>query len=63
MRWGRPCPKCQGTAIDRFESVRAGGGPLAVGHIMADAFTMFSQFEAYVCRNCGFTEFYRTAQG
>jgi len=56
MKSGRPCPKCGGTAIELFESVRAGGGPLAVGHVSAGAFAMFSQFEAFVCGNCGFTE-------
>jgi predicted nucleic-acid-binding Zn-ribbon protein len=59
MKSGRPCPKCGATAIELFESVRAGGGPLAVGHVSAGAFAMFSQFEAFVCRNCGYTEFYR----
>jgi len=59
MKSGRPCQKCGGTAIERFESVRAGGGPLAVGHISAGAFTWFSQFEAFVCGTCGYTEFYR----
>ena len=59
MKFGHPCPKCGGTAIERFESVRSGGGPLSVGHIAADAFTMFSQFDAFVCQNFGYTEFYR----
>jgi predicted nucleic-acid-binding Zn-ribbon protein len=59
MKSGHPCPKCGATGIERFESVRAGGGPLSVGHIAVDAFTMFSQFDAYVCQNCGYTEFYR----
>jgi predicted nucleic-acid-binding Zn-ribbon protein len=59
MKSGHPCPKCGATAIERFESVRPGGGPLSVGYIAADAFTMFSQFDAYVCQNCGYTEFYR----
>ena len=59
MKFGRPCPKCGGAAIERFESVRSGGGPLAVGHISAGAFSVFSQFEAYVCQSCGYTEFYR----
>ncbi len=59
MKSGRPCPKCGGNAIERYESVRSGGGPLSVGHFAADAFTMLSQFEAFVCENCGFTEFYR----
>jgi predicted nucleic-acid-binding Zn-ribbon protein len=59
MKFGRPCPKCGGTAIELFESVRAGGGPLAVDHVLAGTFSMFSQFEAFVCGNCGYTEFYR----
>ena len=59
MKFGHPCPKCGGTAIEHFESVRSGGGPLSVGHIAADAFTMFSQFDAFLCQNCGYTEFYR----
>ncbi|HWM50414.1 MAG TPA: hypothetical protein VNO76_03595 [Thermoplasmata archaeon] len=59
MKSGHPGPKCGATAIERFESVRAGGGPLSVGHIAADAFTMFSQFDAFVCDTCGYTEFYR----
>ena len=59
MKFGRPCPKCGGTGIERFESVRSGGGPLSVGYFAADAFTVFSQFEAFVCQNCGFTELYR----
>jgi predicted nucleic-acid-binding Zn-ribbon protein len=59
MKSGHPCPKCGGTAIERFESVRSGGGPLSVGHIAADAFTMFSQFDAFVCDTRGCTEFYR----
>src|SRR2546426_706705 len=28
----------------------------------ADMFTVFSQFEAFVCQNCGYTEFYRTVR-
>ena len=59
MKSGHPCPKCGSTGIERFESVRAGDGPLAVGHMLAGAFAVFSQFEAFACRNCGFTEFYR----
>jgi len=59
MKSSRPCPKCGGTTIERFESVRAGDGPLAVGHILAGAFAVFSQFEAFVCGTCGCTEFYR----
>lgn len=59
MKLGRPCPKCGGTGIERFESVRAGDGPLAVGHVLAGAFAVFSQFEAFVCQTCGYTEFYR----
>jgi predicted nucleic-acid-binding Zn-ribbon protein len=58
MKFGRPCPKCASTTIERFESVRA-DGPLAVGHILAGVFAVFSQFEAFVCHSCGFTEFYR----
>jgi predicted nucleic-acid-binding Zn-ribbon protein len=59
MKSGHPCPKCSGAAIERFESVRSGGGLLSVGHVAADAFTMFSQFDAFVCDTCGSTEFYR----
>ncbi len=59
MKSGHPCPKCGSSAIERFESVRGGDGPLAVGHILAGAFSVFSQFEAFVCKNCGYTEFYR----
>jgi len=59
MKSGHPCPKCGNSAIERFESVRGGDGPLAVGHILAGAFSVFSQFEAFVCKNCGYTEFYR----
>ena len=62
MKFGHPCPKCGGTAIERFESVRSGGGPLSVRHVAADMFTVFSQFEAFVCQNCGYTEFYRTVR-
>ncbi len=60
MKFGRPCVKCGSPQIMGFRSVRAGGGPLAVGQILADAFTYVSQFEAYVCQNCGYTELYRT---
>ena len=59
MKSGHPCPKCGNSAIERFESVRGGDGPLAVGHFLAGAFSVFSQFEAFVCKNCGYTEFYR----
>ena len=59
MKSSHPCPKCGNSAIERFESVRGGDGPLAVGHILAGAFSVFSQFEAFVCKNCGYTEFYR----
>jgi len=52
-------PEMRGTGIERFESVRAGDGPLAVGHVLAGAFAVFSQFEAFACHNCGFTEIYR----
>src|SRR5437879_12759257 len=38
MKSGHPCPKCGSTGIQRFESVRAGDGPLAVGHVLAGAF-------------------------
>jgi len=58
MKLGRPCPKCGSTGIERFESVRA-GEPLAVGHVYAGVWAVFSQFEAFVCQNCGFTELYR----
>jgi len=27
--------------------------------VLAGAFAVFSQFEAFACRHCGFTEFYR----
>jgi predicted nucleic-acid-binding Zn-ribbon protein len=53
------CPKCGSTSIEYCPSVRAGGGPLSVGKVAADAFTVFSQFDAYVCLQCGYTEFYR----
>ena len=59
MRAAGACPKCQGQDIREFTSVRAGGGPLSVGNFAADAFTMISQFTAYVCQGCGYTEFYR----
>ncbi len=52
------CPKCQGDAIEYCPSVRAGGGPLSVGQIAADAFRMVSMFDAFVCKRCGHTEFY-----
>jgi predicted nucleic-acid-binding Zn-ribbon protein len=58
MKSGHPTPKMRSTGIERFESVRAGDG-LAVGHVLAGAFAAFSQFEAFACRTCGFTEFYR----
>jgi len=59
MKFGRPCPKCGANAIERYESVRSGGGPLSVGRFAADALTVFSQFEAFACQSCGYTEFYR----
>lgn len=59
MKFGHSCPKCGGKGIEQFESVRPGGGPLSVGHVAADAFTVFSQFDLFVCRNGGYTEFYR----
>ncbi len=62
MKLGRPCWKCGCPQIVRFESVRSGGEPLSVGHLAADMLTVFSQFEAYVCQNCGYTEFYRTVR-
>jgi predicted nucleic-acid-binding Zn-ribbon protein len=46
-------------AVRGYASVRAGGGPLSVGDVLADAFTVVSQFSAYVCEKCGYTEFYR----
>ena len=49
----------RGNMVNRFESVRSGGSPLSVGHVAADAFTVFSPFDALICRNCGYTEFYR----
>ena len=55
------CPKCQSTEIGRYPSVRAGDGPLAVGDVYAGAFAVFSQFDAYQCLSCGYTEFYRKA--
>ena len=52
------CPKCGSGQVTRFASVRAGGGPLSVGQIAADLATVFSQFDAYACEACGYTEFY-----
>lgn len=59
MKFSHPCPKCGGSSIEHYESVRGGNGPLAVGHMLAGALSVFSQFEAFVCQNCGYTEFYR----
>lgn len=59
MKSGERCPKCGGTSSELYESVRGGNGPLAVGHMLAGAFAMFSQFEAVICQQCGYTEFYR----
>ena len=53
------CPKCRSRDVRAFPSVRAGDGPLAVGDVYAGAFSVFSQFDAYVCLACGYTEFYR----
>ncbi len=53
------CPKGQSAAIRACASVRAGGGPLSVDDVFADAFTVVSQFSAYLCPECGHTEFYR----
>ena len=50
--------KCGGTNVRAYASVRAGDGPLAVGDFMAGAFAVFSQFDAYACAACGYTEFY-----
>lgn len=61
MKFGEPCPNCAGTASEHFESIRSEGGPVSVGHFAADTFTVFSQFEAFVCQKCGYTEFYRKA--
>ncbi len=62
MRSSGECPKCHGNRIRVFPSVRAGGGPLSVGTFAADAFTVFSQFDAHACITCGFTEFYLKAR-
>ncbi len=59
MRLSGRCPKCGTTDVRAYGSVRAGGGPLSVGDVLADAFTVVSQFSAYVCQECGYTEFYR----
>lgn len=53
------CPKCRSREIRLYPSVRAGDGPLAVGDVYAGAFAVFSQFEAYQCLTCGYTELYR----
>jgi len=58
MRASGRCPKCGSTSVRLCPSVRAGGGPLSVGDFAADAFTLVSQFDAFVCMNCGFTELY-----
>ena len=58
MRESGRCPKCDSASVHRFPSVRAGGGPLSVGEFAADMLTVFSQFDAFVCMNCGFTELY-----
>lgn len=59
MRASGRCPKGQSAAIRAYGSVRSGGGPLSVGDVFADALTVVSQFSAYVCQECGYTEFYR----
>ena len=59
VRASERCPKCESPAVRAYGSVRAGGGPLSVGDVFADAFTVVSQFTAYVCQDCGYTEFYR----
>lgn len=59
MRATGRCPKCQSAVIRAYASLRAGGGPLSVGDVFADAFTVVSQFSAYVYEECGYTEFYR----
>ncbi len=53
------CPKCRATNVRMYPSVRAGDGPLAFGDVYAGAFSVFSQFDAYLCHSCGSTEFYR----
>ena len=37
----------------------SGRGSLSVADVFADALTVVSQFSAYVCQECGYTEFYR----
>lgn len=61
MKFTGRFPKRQGIDIRMFPNVRSGGGPLSVGDFVADAFTQFSQFDAYMCLRSGFTELSRKA--
>ena len=61
MKYAKKCPKCGSKDIKRLEKVLTGGGLLgseALGTSMNFWGSISSHFEAFVCAQCGFTEFY-----